>query len=358
MRRCPICENELTQGPVCDTCGFDLSCDYEGRRTLCSVLPKSAQPVSVGAARWRQRQQTQQQQQTQPWQPQQTQPWQQQQTQPWQSQRTQPWQPQQTQARQTQTVTSAPGALVCPKCGGQHFYFMVNELQFVYAAMCMDCGTKVPTMGPKNGMGGSPPSAEPQSPTDHCCPCCVGSGINTCFTEFAGTEGNYRYYISKELCKLCGGTGVVSQPVCLDYENKLMQTEYLRPVSRNFSCKYCHGSGVVVSGQTSQLPAITFRSGLRMQPCPACEGKEIREDVPYMRKRGIATFLCLFPYTWVFAAHCFYLKKKSRGIVELIMLWGGAMLAQAGVPLILVWLFLWIQDIIRIRKMPKFFDVN
>ena len=54
MRRCPVCETELTQGLVCDNCGFDSSCDYEQNRTLCPTLPGHAEPVSVLTAKWRQ----------------------------------------------------------------------------------------------------------------------------------------------------------------------------------------------------------------------------------------------------------------------------------------------------------------
>ena len=102
MRRCPVCEKEQIQGPVCDNCGFDFSCDYEGRRTLCPILPGRVEPIAVCAAKWRQ--------------------------------------------RQKQMIALVPGALVCPKCGGGKFSFLLNELQF----MCADCETKLPIAVPKD----------------------------------------------------------------------------------------------------------------------------------------------------------------------------------------------------------------
>lgn len=53
MWRCPVCEKEHMQGLVCDGCGFDLSCDYEGRRTLCPALPGHVEPISVRAGKKR-----------------------------------------------------------------------------------------------------------------------------------------------------------------------------------------------------------------------------------------------------------------------------------------------------------------
>lgn len=55
MWRCPICEKEGTQGPVCDVCGFDLSCDYEGNPTLVP-LPSRGKSISARRAAWRERQ--------------------------------------------------------------------------------------------------------------------------------------------------------------------------------------------------------------------------------------------------------------------------------------------------------------
>ena len=96
MQCCPICGKEQIQGPVCDDCGFDFSCDYEGRRTLGAVLPEGAEPVSVRAAKRKQRQQ--------------------------------------------QVIAVSPADLVCPKCGGKHFWFQIDELQF----LCTDCKTEIP----------------------------------------------------------------------------------------------------------------------------------------------------------------------------------------------------------------------
>ena len=104
--RCPICEKEQVQGSVCDTCGFDSSRDYEGRRTLCSVLPAGAEPVSVRAERWKQ--------------------------------------------QQKQTITEPQRALVCPRCGGKQFSFLIDELQF----LCADCGGKMPAVLPVAGPSG------------------------------------------------------------------------------------------------------------------------------------------------------------------------------------------------------------
>ena len=101
MRRCPICEKEQVQGSVCDSCGFDFSCDYERNRTLCSVLPKSAEPISARAEKWKRQQ-------------------------------------------SRQAATTARGALVCPKCGGKSFSVLMSELQF----MCTDCGAKMPISFP------------------------------------------------------------------------------------------------------------------------------------------------------------------------------------------------------------------
>ena len=103
MGRCPVCETELTQGFVCDSCGFDSSCGYEQNRTLYPVPPKYAEPVSVLAARWRR--------------------------------------------QQKQKVALAPGALVCPRCGGTNFSLLVDELQF----LCADCETKIPVTAPTGG---------------------------------------------------------------------------------------------------------------------------------------------------------------------------------------------------------------
>ena len=113
MRRCPVCEKELIQRPICDNCGFDFSRDYEGHRTLCSALPKGAEPVSVCAAKWK---------------------------------------------RQKQLVPVSSDGLVCPKCGGQQFYFLADELQF----LCIDCEAKLPvriTEEPK------PDKPKPDEPT-------------------------------------------------------------------------------------------------------------------------------------------------------------------------------------------------
>ena len=62
MRRCPVCEKEPVQGPVCDNCGFDFSCNYERNRTLCPALPKGTEPVSVRAAKWKRRKKKEEQQ--------------------------------------------------------------------------------------------------------------------------------------------------------------------------------------------------------------------------------------------------------------------------------------------------------
>ena len=105
MRRCPVCGKELTQGPVCDNCGFDFSRDYEGHRTLCSALPKGAEPVSVRAAKWK---------------------------------------------RQKQLVPVSSDGPVCPKCGGQQFYFLADEMQF----QCADCGWIKPVAPPKDAPSG------------------------------------------------------------------------------------------------------------------------------------------------------------------------------------------------------------
>ena len=101
--RCPICEKEQMQGPVCDNCGFDPSCDYEGRRTLCFVLPKGAEPISVRAARWKQ--------------------------------------------RQKPPVTEPQRTLICPKCGGKRFFVLIDAPQF----QCSDCGVKIPAAVQKDG---------------------------------------------------------------------------------------------------------------------------------------------------------------------------------------------------------------
>ena len=308
MRRCPVCEKELIQGLVCDDCGFDASCDYEGRRTLCSVLPRGVEPVSVRAARRR---------------------------------------------RQQQTAAGTQGALTCPRCGGPHFSFLVGEQMLV----CADCGTKVSAAGQNSNAWAPPPPPPP--PAGYGCPCCGGSGISACFTEVAGAEGAYRYYAAGEPCRFCGGRGSVSQPVYLDYENKLAKADYLKPISQNNSCQFCHGSGMVVSGKNSQLTDLTVGPGIRMQTCPVCNRKEVRLGIPKMRRRGIAKCLWLIPSTgWLFAAHCFYAKQNRRGILEVIAFWSGAALLALDIPVILLWLVMWVQDIFRFRKMPKYFAVD
>lgn len=118
MWRCPVCEKEHLQGLVCDDCGFDSSCNYERNRTLYSALPKHIEPVSARAAKWRQRQQ--------------------------------------------QTVAVSPGNLVCPKCGGKQFFFLIDELQF----MCTDCKAKMPAAVQMDGpVSESDPSVEDEAPT-------------------------------------------------------------------------------------------------------------------------------------------------------------------------------------------------
>ena len=102
MRRCPVCETELIQGPVCGGCGFDLSCDYEQNRTLCPALPKDAEPVSARAEKRR---------------------------------------------RQERMIPVSSDGLVCPKCGGHQFFFLADELQF----LCVDCGEKILVAVQKNG---------------------------------------------------------------------------------------------------------------------------------------------------------------------------------------------------------------
>ena len=101
MWRCPVCEKERIQGLVCDNCGFDPSCSYEQNRTLCSVVPGHAEPISVRAEKWRQK----------------------------------------------QAGTSAPGILVCPRCGEARFYFLTDNMKFV----CANCGLERPSALPENG---------------------------------------------------------------------------------------------------------------------------------------------------------------------------------------------------------------
>ena len=93
METCPVCGGRASFPKRCDSCGFDPSCDYERYRTLSPVLPKFAEPVSARAAK---------------------------------------------RKRQQQTVTVPAGDLRCPKCGGAHLLFLVDELKF----MCPDCGAK------------------------------------------------------------------------------------------------------------------------------------------------------------------------------------------------------------------------
>ena len=182
MRRCPVCEKERIQGSVCDNCGFDLSCDYEGCRTLCSALPKDAEPISARAAKWRQRQQKQavalahresemlrcpvcEKEQIQgsicdgcgfdtscdyeshrtlySTLPKQAEPI---------SVRAAKW-----MRQRKQMITLAPGVLVCPKCGRGNFSFLINEMQYI----CADCGWKKPVVPPKNeSVSESDPSAK------------------------------------------------------------------------------------------------------------------------------------------------------------------------------------------------------
>ena len=111
--RCPICEKEQLQGSVCDNCGYDFSRDYERNRTLCSVLPERAEPVSVRREKWKR--------------------------------------------QHTQTVTAGQGALVCPNCGGKSFSVLMDKLQF----MCTDCGAKMPIVFSKDEP--ADPSAENQA---------------------------------------------------------------------------------------------------------------------------------------------------------------------------------------------------
>ena len=112
-RRCPVCEKEQLHGYVCDNCGFDLSCDYEGHRTLCSVLPKDAEPISAHAAKWKQQQQKQ------------------------------------------QVIAVSPADLMCPKCGGKHFWFQIDELQF----LCTDCKTEIPLVIQRGRSADAAPAA-------------------------------------------------------------------------------------------------------------------------------------------------------------------------------------------------------
>lgn len=115
MWRCPVCEKEHTQGLVCDNCGFDLSRDYEQNRTLCSIVPRHTEPISVYKVKWRQK----------------------------------------------QTDTSAPGTLVCPKCGGTRFSILTNDQKFV----CADCGTNIPITLPAGTDKEEPqPPVEPEEP--------------------------------------------------------------------------------------------------------------------------------------------------------------------------------------------------
>ena len=122
MPRCPVCEKELTWGPVCGGCGFDASCDYESRRTLCSALPRGAEPISVRAARRR------------PQQP-----------------------PQQSM------IAVSPANLVCSQCGGRQFWLQTDVLQ----VMCTNCGAKMPLTAQKDGPvtdAGSPVEKKPAEP--------------------------------------------------------------------------------------------------------------------------------------------------------------------------------------------------
>ena len=236
MWRCPVCEKEQVQGLVCDDCGFDASCNYEQNQTLCSALPKHAEPISVRAAKWRQ---------------------------------------------QKQTVVLAPGALVCPKCGGKNFSFLVDDVEF----MCADCGAKMPVSLPAGMNAEEPPPAEPEE---------------------------------------------VQPPA----EPEEPPPEEVPPPTDSQS-----------AAQEEVPPPVDPPPIIIVDPL---------KGTPNIRKRKIAILCCLFPYAgWFFAAHCFYLKKKSRGILELVLFWAGVTFFSFGVPLILIWLFLWIQDIIRIWKMPK-----
>ena len=94
MENCPVCGGHISFAKPCDVCGFDLSCDYEGHRTLCSSLPGWAEPVSVRAAKQKRRKQ--------------------------------------------RMVAISPDDLMCPRCGGKRFLLLIDELQF----MCAACGAK------------------------------------------------------------------------------------------------------------------------------------------------------------------------------------------------------------------------
>ena len=167
MRYCPVCGKELTQGLVCDGCGFDQSCDCEQNRTLCSALPGHAEPISVRAAKWRlQQKQTVvlalegsetrrcpvcEKELTQGLAcdncgfdfscdyernrtlcsdvPGRAEPV---------SARAAKWKQQ-----QKQMIALVPGVFVCPRCKGGNFSYLVNEMRFI----CADCGWKRPVDG-------------------------------------------------------------------------------------------------------------------------------------------------------------------------------------------------------------------
>ena len=54
MWKCPVCDQENTTAPVCPTCGYDRTCDYERYPTAFAVT--TATPTRTLRRQWREKQ--------------------------------------------------------------------------------------------------------------------------------------------------------------------------------------------------------------------------------------------------------------------------------------------------------------
>lgn len=350
MWRCPVCEKEQIQGLVCDNCGFDASCDYEQNRTLFSDLSGHTEPISVRAAKWRQ---------------------------------------------QKQAVAIAPGALVCPKCGGKHLSFLIDDLKFV----CKDCGANMPISvgnaeadpAPSDTVEEAPPSqtdtqppvvpeeppapadiqppiapeesssqTEPQPPAgseeprpsvteeapEASCPWCGGTGKEAIVHHGATKKQHKKYWASTQPCSVCQGTGRVTSKDAAVTQGKVdIHQQYLRREGKKIdpSCPCCSGRGIVNMTGTGGI--LTVRNRTTQEPCPRCGGSAVEFPVPARKRKAIT--LLLFPIGMYTGAHYFYEGRIWEGCRYLLLVFLVGFTSYFVIPLapiiFMIWFYFYIS---------------
>lgn len=197
------------------------------------------------------------------------------------------------------------------------------------------------------------------------CPCCEGTGQAKRFVA-KNPKQQDAFYTHAISCPVCGGEGKVTRLVRLEYEKSAAQLKYRYGQLARRDCACCRGSGFVFSSAESLPPGGNY-SGTIDNPiiaCPSCAGKEVALELPKKKSKLVSLLLCV-PFGCLCGAHCYYDGNVKRGLVEFVCLWSIAICAQlqpSGLLgnifglflawLLLMWMFLWITDLIRIIKRP------